>query len=394
MHDVQHLQARVQRHQQRRDHREVLRQVVGDGERGQAAAGHEQLLADAHDLDELGGRGIQVHHVARLLGRLGAGVHGHGHIGLGQGRRVVGAVTGHGHEVPLGLVAANGRQLRLGGGLGDEVVQPRLGGDGRGRERVVAGDHDGLDAHGAQVGEVLADARLDDVLQMDDPEHLPVPGHHERGAAGPGHPVGDGRGLGAVAAPALLHVGPHGIGGPLANLVAAEVHPAHARLGREGHHGEARSGQGALADAEALLGEHHHRAALGGLVGQARQLGGVGQVALAGAVHGQEGRGLAVAQSDGAGLVQQQHVHIAGRLHGPTARGQHVGPVQTTHAGNADGRQQRADGGGRQAHEQGHKRGESHGIRLAGLGGRERPESVQGHRHGQEHQGERDEQQL
>ena len=33
--------------------------------------------------------------------------------------------------MPLGLIAANGRQLRLGRRLGDEVVQPRLGGDGR-----------------------------------------------------------------------------------------------------------------------------------------------------------------------------------------------------------------------------------------------------------------------
>ena len=117
---------------------------------------------------------------------------------------------------------------------------------------------------------------MPDVLQVNHPEHAPVAHHRKRRAARTGHLVGDGRGLGAVAAPARFHVGAHGVGGALANLMAIEVHTAHARLGREGHHGEARPGQGALADAEALLGEHHHRTALGGLIGQARQLGGVG----------------------------------------------------------------------------------------------------------------------
>ena len=38
------------------------------------------------------------------LGCLGAGVHGHGHVGLGQGGRVVGAVARHRHEASAGLV--------------------------------------------------------------------------------------------------------------------------------------------------------------------------------------------------------------------------------------------------------------------------------------------------
>ena len=126
--------------------------------------GHEQLLADAHDVDELRRRGIKVDHVAGLLRRLGAAVHGHGHVGLRERRRVVGAVAGHGHHMALGLVLADGGQLRLGRGLGDEVVHAGLGRDGGGRHGVVARDHDGLDAHGAQVGEVLLDALLHDVL--------------------------------------------------------------------------------------------------------------------------------------------------------------------------------------------------------------------------------------
>ena len=44
----------IEGHEHRRDDGEILRDVVGDGEGGQRAAGHQQLLADLHDLDELG----------------------------------------------------------------------------------------------------------------------------------------------------------------------------------------------------------------------------------------------------------------------------------------------------------------------------------------------------
>ena len=46
----------------------------------------------------------------------------------------------------------------LGRRLGQEVVDAGLGGDGRGGERVVAGDHDGADAHVAQLREPLGHA--------------------------------------------------------------------------------------------------------------------------------------------------------------------------------------------------------------------------------------------
>ena len=54
---------------------------------------------------------------------------------------------------------------------------------------------------------------------------------------------------------------------------------------------------------------------------------------------------LPVAQRDGAGLVQQQRIHVARGFHSPARHRQHVEAHQTVHAGDADGRQQRADGG-------------------------------------------------
>ena len=105
-HDVQQVQAGEQRHEHRRDDREVLRDVVGDRERGQRAAGDQQLLADLDDLDELGRVGVEVDHVAGLFGRRRAGVHRHADVGLGQRGRVVGAVAGHRDELAALLLAA------------------------------------------------------------------------------------------------------------------------------------------------------------------------------------------------------------------------------------------------------------------------------------------------
>ncbi len=60
--------------------------IVGDRKGRQRPARHQQLLADLDDLDELGGAGIEVHHVGGLAGSLGAGLHGNADIGLGKRR--------------------------------------------------------------------------------------------------------------------------------------------------------------------------------------------------------------------------------------------------------------------------------------------------------------------
>lgn len=150
----------------------------------------------------------------------------------------------------------------------------------------------------------------------------------------------------------------------------------------------------ALADAEALLGEHHHAASLGRLVGQACQLSRIGKFALANAANGQKGRSLTVAERDSARFVEQEHIYVTRRLDGTSAGSQHIGRIQSAHAGNADSGQQRADGGRRQAHEQRHQRGDSQRISRAVLRGGKCSEQVQGQRHRKKHQRQRDEQQL
>ena len=64
---------------------------------------------------------------------------------------------------------------------------------------------------------------------------------------------------------------------------------------------------------------------------------------------GSELEGQPVAEGDRARLVQQQGVHVARRLHRAPAHGQHVELHQAVHSGDADGREQAADGGGNQA---------------------------------------------
>jgi hypothetical protein len=130
-----------------------------------------------------------------------------------------------------------------------------------------------------------------------------------------------------------------------------EVDARHAGLGGERHQ-LARRGAARGRAAVAALGQVHDRAPFGGLVGQAGQSR-LGQLRVGHPTDREEGGGHAVAVGDGAGLVEQQRRHVAGRLDGSAGHGQHVALHHPVHAGDADGRQQPADGGGDEAHQQG-----------------------------------------
>ncbi len=65
---------------------------------------------------------------------------------------------------------------------------------------------------------------------------------------------------------------------------------------------------------------------------------------------------------------------------GAAGHGQHVGLVQTAHAGDADGGQKGADGSGSQAHEQCHERGHGRGVDHVVKTGREAGVTIQGQR--------------
>ncbi len=116
----------------------------------------------------------------------------------------------------------------------------------------------------------------------------------------------------------------------------------------------------ALADPVLLLGEDDDAPALGRLVGEGGELRGVREIALRDAARREELGRLAVAERDGAGLVEQEHVDVARRLHRAARHGDDVLLDHPVHAGDADGGEQRADGGRDQADEERHQHGHRH----------------------------------
>ena len=140
--------------------------------RRQRAARHQQLFPDLHDLDELRRVAVEIDHVAGFARGLRAGVHRHADIGLRESGRVVRAVAGHGDEPALRLLVADAPQFVLGRGLRHEIIHAGFRGDRAGGERVVAGDHDGADAHFAKLREAFLDAAFDDVFQLDHAERF------------------------------------------------------------------------------------------------------------------------------------------------------------------------------------------------------------------------------
>ncbi len=162
---------RIEGEKDRRDDGEILSHVVGNRERGERAARHQQLFADLDDFDQLGRIGIKIDHVAGFARGLRAALHGNADIGLRESGRVIGAVAAHGDQPALRLLIADIAQLVLGRCLGDEIVNAGFRGNRRRRHRIVAGDHHGLDAHAAHGGEALLHVRLHHVFQVDDAEH-------------------------------------------------------------------------------------------------------------------------------------------------------------------------------------------------------------------------------
>ncbi len=229
--------------------------------------------------------------------------------------------------------------------------------DGLRGQRVVTRDHDRLDAHAAQFVEPLPHALLDDVLEVDDAQDpgalLVLDGDQQRRAAGLGDPVGEEVRVGRDLAALLLDPGDDRTGSALAGLAAVDVHARHAGLGGEGDPlGLGELALVALAQPVLFLREDHDGAALGGLVGQRRQLRGIGQFGFRRSLDRDELGGLAVAERDRARLVEQQRGNVAGGLDRTPRHREDVALDEPVHAGDADGGEQRADGRRDEAHEQ------------------------------------------
>ncbi|CPU18184.1 Uncharacterised protein [Mycobacteroides abscessus] len=177
-------------------------------------------------------------------------------------------------------------------------------------------------------------------------------GHHQRGAALARNLVcdladGDHHRVVLLNTGKTCHPGEHRIGGALADLPALDrVQSAHSGGSGEGHEF---TGHRLLDRPGRQL---HDAASLRGLVGEARGPGRRSQGFVRNTWCHQKFRGLTVAEGDGAGLVHQQCVDIAGGLDGTSGLGQHIVLHQAVHTRDADRGHQRTDCGGDQADEQ------------------------------------------
>ena len=90
---------------------------------------------------------------------------------------------------------------------------------------------------------------------------------------------------------------------------------------------------------ELLLGQHHDRTPFRRLVGERRQLRSIGKLRLRHVRRRNERAGHAVAERNGARLVEQQHVHVARGLDGASAHGHDVALQDAIHPRDADGAQ-------------------------------------------------------
>src|ERR1035437_253632 len=358
VHDVERRDGGERDHQHRGNDGEIFRHIVRDAERGQRTARDEQLFADLDDLDELRRIRVEVHHIAGFFGGLRAGVHGHADIGLREGRGVIGAVADHGDHAPATLFFADEREFVFGRGLGQKIVHARFGGDGGGGELVVAGDHNGADAHFAELRKAFLDAAFDDVLEMNDAEHFLAVCDDERRAAGPGNLVHGIQNYLRENTAFAVNQDAHGFRRAFADAPCGlavnrcEIHAAHARLRSE--RDELRVGRRDFASAQTkfFLRQHHDTAAFGRFVGERRELRGVGETLDGDEWRRNKLRRLTVAERDRAGFVEQQHVHVSRSLDRAAAHREHIVLQQTVHARDADGAQQTTDGGGNQTHEQ------------------------------------------
>ena len=143
----------------------------------------------------------------------------------------------------------------------------------------------------------------------------------------------------------------------LADRRGASIDAAHSGLRGEGNKGlHCQLLHVATADAVFLLGQHHDRAPFRGLVGERGQLRRIRQFLLGDAAS--TGRNTVAWRLPSVMvpvLSSNKRIDVAGGFDRATGHRQHVEAYQPVHAGNADRRQQRADGGRDQRDEQRHQ---------------------------------------
>ncbi|MNT71926.1 hypothetical protein D3C72_2104780 [compost metagenome] len=114
-----------------------------------------------------------------------------------------------------------------------------------------------------------------------------------------------------------------------------EIHTRQAGLGTESYRRELIAG--GFAEVVQLAQVFDNRFSLGGIVCQRGEQGTLPQLLATHTGRGMQGTATTVAESDGAGLVEHQHMHVTGGFHGTAGTGNHVQTHQAIHTGDTDG---------------------------------------------------------
>ena len=112
-----------------------------------------------------------------------------------------------------------------------------LGSNGCGSKRIVAGDHDGFNAHFTQFGKALCNTRFDDVLEFYHAERASIFCNHERGGATARYGIGLTLQLWHNSVPRILGPTDNGIRCPFSDLTRSKVDARHTALGCKRYEG-------------------------------------------------------------------------------------------------------------------------------------------------------------
>ena len=262
--------------------------------------------------------------------------------------------------------------LSSGRRLGDEVVDAGLAGDRGRRERVVAGDHHGPDAHPAELLEALHETRLDGVLELDQAER-PRPSSRTASGVAP-RPAIASVSASTSARHRPVEIAGDGVDGALEHQ--APVGQARPRCVRVSAREVALLGDPARQAPRSPRRRPRHqvrpssprrrrasvddRAALRRLVAQRGHECRLEHLGLGDAGRRDDRRREPVAERDGAGLVEQDDVDVAGGLDRAAAHGQDVEAGDPVHARDADRREEPADRRRDEADEQGDEGHDAH----------------------------------
>src|SRR5262249_33615464 len=200
--------------------------------------------------------------------------------------------------------------------------------------------------------EALAHAAFDDVGERDHSKNLAVLTHQQWRSTTAGnlrYRVFDFR---WHLLPTLEAMPRDGVLCPFADFQSVEIHARHSRLRRERNKVGAVLRKLAPANSILFLGQHDNGAPFGRLVSERRKLRGTRQVLLRDTRGWNKCRRRSIAERDGSGLVEKQHVNVAGRFDGASGHGDDIALDQTVHSGNTDGGEQASDRGRNEANQQ------------------------------------------